>query len=355
MKTGFGPIQEAVERAQTNDRWHRTRRAKAEATRRRRRKLLVDRADAISAALTAYRHRDQGQQTMIRVRTDFTWRDTPRGPRTAGTVLATRQGDVETRPPNTKLIHRPGNSQQVYLGAIYAAHLEFEPGAHVVNRHHNVFDRPSADSWATWNALGGSGVDTRELNLRVTRALRTLNAHRLVGVVGQAGVAGRYDAFTLNDEGGSGKRYRVPGESAADVISIPAGFFRAGWHLVLTAEELATLLIIIDATKRFGGIPRPPEDAIGIGIADKTKWAHYGIRPEAYTSLHELKEFGLIDVLDLDNRVGGKIPDDRRGTSDMRTLRLVYPINGETDYDESAFTIVTTCLADSPLPPRMSA
>lgn len=353
MRTGFGPVQEAAERAQTNDRWHRTRRVKAEAIRRRRRKLLLDQAEATSAALTAYRRLDQGQQPMIRIRTDFTWLDTPRGPRAAGSVLATREGDVETRPPNTRLIHRPGNAQQVYLGAIYAAHLEFEPGAHVDNRRHNVFDRPSADSWATWNALGGGGVDTRELNLRVVRALRTLHAHRLVGV-GQAGVAGRYDAFTLLDEGRSGKRYRVPGEGAADVISIPAGFFRAGWHLVLTAEELATLLVIIDATKRFGGIPRPPEDAIGIGIADKTKWAHYGIRPEAYTSLHELQEFGLIDVHDLDNRVGGKIPDDRRGTSDMRTLRLVYPIKGDTDYDDSALEIVTRCLADSPLPPRMN-
>ncbi|WP_419724312.1 hypothetical protein, partial [Mycolicibacterium mageritense] len=117
---------------------------------------------------------------------------------------------MDTRPPNTKLIHRPGNAQQLYLGAIYAAHLEFEPGAHVDNRHHNVFDRPLADSWAMLNALGGSGVDTRELNLRVVRALRTLHAHRLVSV-GQAGAAGRYDAFTLNDEGASGKRYRVPG------------------------------------------------------------------------------------------------------------------------------------------------
>lgn len=353
MRTGFGHIEEAVGRAQTNDRWHRTRRAKAEAIRRRRRKLLIERAEAIGAALTAYHRQDQGQQPWIRIRTEYTWLDAPRGPRTAGTVLATRQGDVETRPPNTKLIYRPGHAQQVFLGAIYAAHLEFEPGAHVDNRHHNVFDRPSADSWATWNALGGGGVDTRELNLRVVRALRTLHVHRLVGV-GQAGVAGRYDAFTLNDEGGSGKRYRVPGDSAANVIGIPAGFFRAGWHLVLTAEELATLLIVVDATKRYGGIPRPPDDAIGVGIADKTKWGHYGIRPEAYTSLHELKEFGLIDVHDLDNRIGGKIPDDRRGTSDMRTLRLIYPIKGESDYNDSAFDIVTRCLADSPLPPRMS-
>lgn len=353
MRTGLGPVQEAVEQAKKNDRWHRSRREKAQAARRRRRKLLIERSDAIGAALKRYRSLDQGQQPTIRLRTDFIWLDTPRGPRTAGSVLATRQGDVDTRPPNTKLIHRPGNAQQLYLGAIYAAHLEFEPGAHVDNRHHNVFDRPPADSWATLNALGGSGVDTRELNLRVVRALRTLHAHRLVGV-GQAGAAGRYDAFTLNDEGASGKRYRVPGEGAADVISIPAGFFRAGWHLVLTAEELATLLIIIDATKRFGDIPRPPDDGIGIGIADKTKWGHYGIRPEAYTSLHELKEFGLIDVHDPNNRLGVTIPNDPTSTSDRRTLRLIYPIKAELDYHDSAFDVVTTCLADSPLPPRMS-
>ncbi|EHB44004.1 hypothetical protein MycrhDRAFT_7009 [Mycolicibacterium rhodesiae JS60] len=354
MKTGFGPILEAVQEAEKNDRWHRSRRQKAQAIRRRRLKLLRERSNAIRAALKGYSRLDRGQQPTIRLRTDFIWLDTPRAPRTAGSLLATRQGDVDTRPPNTKLIHRPGNAQQVYLGAIYAAHLEFAPGARVDNRHHNVFDRPSADSWATLNALGGSGVDTRELNLRMVRALRALHAHRLVGV-GHAGAAGRYDAFTLLDEGASGKRYRVPGEGAADVIGIPAGFFRAGWHLVLTAEELATLLIIIDATQRFGDIPRPPDDGIGIGIADKTKWGHYGIRPEAYTSLHELKEFGLIDVHDLNGRVGGMIPgDDQASTSDRRTLRLIYPLKEETDYDDSAFDVVTTCLADSPLPPRMN-
>jgi hypothetical protein len=353
MRTGFGPVQEAVERAQRNDRYHQSRREKAQAIRRRRRKLLLERSNAIDAALKGYRNLDQGQQPTIRLRTNVIWLDPPRPPRTSGTVLATRQGDVDTRPPNTKLIHRPGNAQQLYLSSIYVAHLEFGPGAHVVNRHHNVFDLPAGDSWATLNALGGSGVDTRELNLRVTRALRKLDANRLVGV-DDPGTVGRFDAFTLKDEGGSGKRYRVPGQGAGDVISIPAGFFHAGWHLVLTAEEMATLLIIIDATQRFGGIPRPPEDGIGIGIADKTKWRHYGIRPEAYASLHELKEFGLIDVHDLDNRVGGKIPDARRGTADMRTLRLIYPIRAETDYDDSAFDIVTACLADSPLPPRMN-
>lgn len=342
----------AYENRRLNDRYHRMRREKAEAIRRRRRKLLNARAAAVDAALEGYRRLDQGQQPAIRVRTDFIWRRTARGPREAGSVLATRQGDVESRPPNTKLIHRPGNAQQVYITAIYAAHLKFEPGARVDNRRHNVFDQPSGDSWATLNALGGSGVDTRELNLRVTRALHKLCTHRLVGV-GAPGTAKRYGAFELKDEGASGERYHVPGEFAADVINIPAGFFRAGWHLILTAEELATLLIIIDATKRFGGIPRLPEDGIGIGIADKTKWGHYGIAPEAYASLHELKEFGLIDVYDPNDRVGGKIPDSRRSTSDMRTLRLIYPIKGETEYD-NAFDVVTRCLADSPLPPRMS-
>ena len=55
---------------------------------------------------------------------------------------------------------------------------------------------------------------------------------------------------------------------------------------------------------------------------------------------------------DPDDRVGGKIPDSRRSTSDMRTLRLIYPVKAETDYD-NVFDVVTRCLAESPLPPRM--
>lgn len=351
MEVGFVAVQKAVREAERSAHYHRMRREKAEAIRRRRLKMLKDRSQAISNALDAYLHLDRGQQPMIGIRTKFLWLDQPRGPREAGSVLATRQGDADTRPPNTKLIHRPGNHQQLYTSAIYTAHLEFNPGAHVENKHHNVFDQPGCASWATLNALGGPGVDTRELNLRVTRALNRLSRHRLVEIK-KPGAAKRYDGFTLNHESASGERYRVPGEGASNVIGIPAGFFRSGWHLVLTPEELATFLIVVDATTRFGGIPRPADDALGVGIPDKTKWSHYGIAPEAYASLHELKEFGLIDVHDPDGRVAGKISDSRRSKIDMRTLRLIYPVKAETDYD-NALDAVMTCLTQSPLPPRM--
>jgi hypothetical protein len=121
----------------------------------------------------------------------------------------------------------------------------------------------------------------REQNLRLTGALAKLDAQQLVSV-GAPGTAGRFDGFRVNRENGSQHIYEVPADVASTkTIPVPAAFFRAGWHLVLTNEELATLLIVIEQTQRLRLVTRTGPDDVGIGLPESVRWAWYGLAGEA--------------------------------------------------------------------------
>ncbi|WP_156685620.1 hypothetical protein [Mycobacterium sp. Marseille-P9652] len=320
--------------------------AKAEAIRQKRLKDLGAREYGINAAVDLYQSLDTGDHPDIRIRSGFIRLEKPRAAREAGTPLARREADAATRPPNTRLINRPGNAQQAYLTGIYVAHQEFESGDLVENRHHNVV----RDGWADLCGLRTRGVDTRELNLRVTRALKTLDRLGLV-TVADAGSPRRYHGFRLNSDDGFRRPYSVPGASTTNTVVLPAGFFRAGWHLVLTPEEMATLLVIMEHTRRLRRGRRKSEPEDGIAIPDKLKWSYYGLAHEAYGSVHELCEFGLIEIYDPDDRTRGRIPDSRR--EDKRALRLTYPASPGPDYGLNALDVVRKHLTDNPIPPRL--
>ncbi|WP_445163701.1 hypothetical protein ACTXG5_11100 [Mycobacterium sp. Dal123C01] len=349
MKTGFDAM--AEELAQMRERQQHAEKAvaRARAIRAARLKDLHGRAYAVRTATDLYKALDVGEHPEVRIRKDFIRLGKSRPLRAAGTSLASRNGDAMTRPPLTKLIYRPSNALQVYSTGLYVAHQEFEPGKPVENRRQNNF----GDGWVQLCGLRDSGVSTRELNLRLTRALKKLERHGLVAV-SVAGNANRFDGFRLNREDASGHWYSVP--SAASItksISLPSGFFRAGWHLILTSEELATLLIIVELTHRLRLVPRKGSDEVGVALPDSWKWGFYGLAHEAYASLHELREFGLIDVHDPNDRNRGKIPDSRRRSEDMRALRLIYPPPSEPNYAMDAIDTVAKCLTDAPIPPRL--
>ena len=346
MKFGMEAVADAVARVHERQQHYEKARARAQAVRAARLKDLQDRADAIRIATDLYKSLDNGDHPDVRIRTDFIRLPEPRAHRSADTMLASRNGDAATRPPLTKLIYRPSNALQVYSTTGYIAHQEFEPGQRVENRHQNSFN----DGWVDLCGLRSPGVSTRELNLRLTRALGKLAKHGLV-TVGVPGSANRFDGFGLNREDGSRHAYRVPSERTAS-ISLPSAFFRAGWHLVLTAEELATLLIIIELTHRLRFVSRNGDDEAGVALSDSWKWSYYGLAHEAYASLHELREFGLIDVHDPNDRNRGKIPDSRRRKEDMRALRLIYPAPTPPNYAVDAVDVVTKCLTAAPTPPR---
>ena len=217
----------------------------------RRRAQLDLRTDAIKRATSKYRRLDNGDHPDIRIRRPFLRLATARPLRESNPRLKTVRGDVDTRPVLTSLIHRPSNALQVYLSLLYTAHLEFEPG----DRWKNERSNNGVDGWSELCGLLALDVSNRELNLRITRALTKLAEHDLVRV-GARRSEHRFDCFTLYCEDRSRKRYFVPSEETGAVV-LPAGFFTAGWHLVLTNEEMATVLGVAEQTQR----PRSRKDA----------------------------------------------------------------------------------------------
>lgn len=346
MKIGLDAVQAEIARIKQWDQESSAAIVEAQKARTKRRTQLDKRAKAIQRATDKYEQLDyRNEQPDVRIRRSFIRLGTARSDREddswPDTVREALKADVATRPPLTKLIHRPSNALQMYLSLLYVAHLEFEPGARWKNnRENNV-----AGGWGQLCGLRAPSTANKELNLRVTRALTKLADHDLVRV-GERRRRNRFDGFTLHRED-ERQAYFVPSVSESRVL--PAAFFRAGWHLVLTNEEMATLLAIIEQT----GQPRSRRDAAEAGVAlpESVRWNFYGLAPEAFAARHELEEFGLIEMFDPMDRTNGKLSDTQRQADVLRAPRLTLKLK-EFDFSRPALEVVSAKLRD-PLPPRM--
>lgn len=271
------------------------------------RKATLQRSTAgIEKALAAYQELDHGENPDIRIRRGFVRLAEPRrSPDPEVPYNERRAADLASRPPLTKLIHRKGNALALYLTAIYVAHLEHVPGAAVPNKtHHNTFRPPGhGPAWATLAGMHDSATPAVR-HRRMHRALTTLERYDLI-CAGPA-VTGRFSGWTLRSEDGADNSYEVPGEWGlrAATIRIPSWFFWQGWHLVLEPREIAAFLMIVDFAQ---SMPHHPQ----FGIPPTTRDRLYGLPLDTYSeSVHELSDFGLIDLHDpMANRAHGKIAD----------------------------------------------
>lgn len=336
-------IDAAVKEAQELDQEDAAAITEARAARGKRREQLDRRAEAIGRATERYRILDQGDRPEILIRKSFVRLDPGRADQEDSTWPTTERGkllaDVDSRPPLTKLIHRPGNALQMYLSLVFVAQLEFEPGV----RWKNKRDNNARGGWGELCGLLAPHTAAKELNLRVTRALAKLSAHDLV-LVGERKSRNRYRGFVLHRED-ERQRYFAP--SLSESRSLPVAFFAAGWHLVLTNEEMATLLAIVDQAGRH----RYRRDAAQAGVAlpQSVRWRHYGLAPEAFAARHELEEFGLIEMFDPMVRTNGKLSESQR-KAELRAPRITPKLN-EFDFSRPAIEVVKAKLAD-PVPPR---
>lgn len=316
----------------------------ARMVRRRRRDQLDSRAAAIKRATDRYKilHRDDRPE--IRIRRSFVRLDAARPPQEDDswptTVREKLRTDVDSRPPLTKLNHRPSNALQAYLSMLCAAQLELEPG----DRWKNERDNNGPGGWGELYGLRSPATLNKELNLRVTRALGKLADHDLVRV-GEWGTRNRFEGFTLHRED-ERQVYFTPSDSESR--SLPTAFFTAGWHLVLTNDEMATLLAVIEQT----GQPRARRDATQVGVAlpQTVRWQFYGLAPEAFAARHELQEFGLIDMYDPMDRTNGKLSENQR-KQELRAPRITLKLDG-FDFGRPAIDVVKAKLVD-PVPPRL--
>ena len=258
------------------------------------------------------------------------------------------------RPPLSRLIFRRSRSLPLYLTCLYVAHLEFPAGRQVLNEH-AINGRRSdrrPESWAQLAGMAGGGTN-RARRARVLRALDQLEA---AGLVTLSTRSDRYEQFELLKEDGGGQRYLVPGADAGDCLVLPHSFFYFGWHLVLEPTEIATYLALWDATIRHGASARRRGQQ-GIALAETVRRAVYGLSDEAYESIHDLEEFGLIRIYDpMPGRRFGRFsrPDTPPSPDGGQFRPLPYQISLVNGLDRDAHQAVSVALAANSIPPRLT-
>ena len=338
-----------------------------------RRKRPDEQRDGIARAIRAYRELDKGEVPNIRVRTAFIRRPDAR---TTRDTDWNRGVDIDTRPPMSRLIAGAGSrALPTYLTMVYLAHLRKDAAGRAFDNDIPNLRKPGKPK--PWVELAGmyraprpgmtQSANRRRLRVSLNTALDTLADHQLVTLTGPEGSAGRYEGFTVLSDSDTEDQYVVPGEGRRNnyAIRVPATFFFNGWHLVLTPSEIAVLLAIIDRTGLLGKKPRSGAiREVGVDLKESERWGTYGLSGEAYASVHMLKAFGIIDVIDpMANRArpmpyltGSRSSD---GTVQWKfedgqhiPFRLLYPPTSDmsmadTLFDEIAFDAVMDCLDDA--------
>ena len=252
-----------------------------------------------------------------------------------------RPEDISTRPPLTQVLK--GKNQHaiaLYLTKIFveqmrAAHAENPTPPPQPRRRHTVYNIDNSPSEAS--LIGLPSVDRRNQRRVFNRALAALHKSELVdlGDTGQ-----RYANHRLNREDGSGRAYTIP-RGDPDIpkhLCLPTEFFTTGWHLVLTPSELATFLAVCHVAD-----DRLPRVADGetprrIFLAESVRRDNLGLSDEAYLSIHQLAEFGLIDIDDtVEGRRRGRIPPELTGGKRPDPYQLTPTILGGFPSHERVF------------------
>lgn len=277
--------------------------ARVAADRKRRREKLVARKGAITKATKRLAELDTGDVPYVAVRPDFIRRKDPRS-----YPPENRRKEDIGRPPNTQLLReRNPHAHGVLLGGLYAyqmdaARMSMAPVV-ATDQRQNVFSDGDLASWTTLSGLDWG--QPRERRRRLNRALTALSNCNLVRL--DSGPH-PYRHFGFNCEDGSGHPYRLPATAnKSHYLFLPVQFVTSGWHLVLSPAHLATFLAIAYQSD-WVHYNRPEESGNGVFMADRLRWSHFGLADEAYETIHELEEFGLISVVDtMPNRSRGRI------------------------------------------------
>jgi len=337
-------------------------------------KMAADRADrlrkleareeSIRRALQAYKDLPR-RYAPVRLRREFVALQKPRalspalgGPEPEEPVSRSAQleEDYRTRPPSTKLLIRKTHALASYLAMLYVAHSE--PGVAGPVRG----NASRANGVESWSVLCGRWFPTvRARRARMARDLEELHRADLVAI-GAGGAQARYENFTLLADDLTDQAYTLPARrtQSSAVISLPHAFFTNGWHLALTPPEIASLLMARDATRTLPTTPNEP----GIGIPRSVRWATYGVSGEAYHSIHELEEFGLLIIHDtMPHRRHGKL---RQLTAEVKaaveangesTGPVPYRLECASDdaFERSAWVTINHSLRNHPAPPRLNS
>jgi hypothetical protein len=113
------------------------------------------------------------------------------------------------------------------------------------------------------------------------------------------------------------------------------------------------MLAIMNMTRRLGR--RGDHEYPGVALPASERWRYYGISGETYEAIHELAEFGLVQIHDpMLNRRHGRLKQLRRSLDDETSLapvpyRFTCDVSG---FNKDAYAVVSASLS-AQLPPRL--
>lgn len=290
--------------------------------------------DAIIRATRRLQDLAHPGQPYVVIRSEFLLLGAPR----AYPPPAREPENIATRPSLTRVHHgKNPHAVPLYLNGIFehqmrAAYKNSSAAPPEPSRRRNAVNNPldKATNWITLTAFDVDGVHIRNQRKSFTRTLDALRKWDLVSL-GDTGQ--RYAKFKFRREDGSGRDYTIPRgtPTAPNHFCIPTEFFTAGWHLVLTPNELVTLLALC----HVADLRLLHDGSSTMFLSERFRYSLLGLSDEAYVSIHELDEFGLIEVTDtMPNRKRGRIQLGETGGNPPEPYNLSVPMfNGKPSTD----------------------
>lgn len=325
----------------------------------RRTKSLAARRDAIGRALAAYASLPVRPATFV-LRPRFIALPVPRksAPTAGGdlylesdTLATRRRTERLSRPPATQLIAERSRALPTVLSMLYVAQAEADELGRFKNRRAVAQLSAAGPSWALL-----SGRYEPRLRARRERMRRDLSHLGEVGLVELAPTGqGRFERFQLNQEDNPDRRYVAPRTEQA--LPLPTELITNGWHLVLEPDELALYLAVMHLC---ASVPKRAGEP-GWPLTRRVRFTVYGISSEAYNAVHELQEFGLLNITDtMPNRRRGKVRPPTQAQIDDAAdeERSLEPVPYFLELipgalQRPAMDVVTAQLNTFELPPRV--
>lgn len=267
-------------------------------------------------------------------------------------------------PPVLRIAAGGGRSLPLHLSMLAVAQLIITDGARMTNSPKR--DRPGESGRAARaTAAGGLRVVTlardeadwaKVLGIAGQGKARTVRVHEPLRRLHQLGFVdyppGHPSKFTLLSEDGTGRPWGRPERDPLDPsFSVPFNFWRNRWYLWLTPAEIATLLAISHAWENAPA----SAGSVGLGLPESVRRSVYGMSGERYGVIHELIEFGLLELVSPSLRPkrskASKGTDAPRGHELPGLTHHVRP--RWSGLDSEARGTILQRLKDNSLPPRL--
>lgn len=362
---GAALLREEAERRERQTAWTHARDAKLASIRQRRTELLVDESAARGDRMAARAWNWITGKGAVRATPSSIGvlsRYVARASNTAAVALDQfREGGLPTEapPPMSPLAASAGRALTLHVTMMAVAQLIISDGGAMTNAP--LRDQPSrgngskeltaagglrivtpAQDEADWAKLLGIPAVGKARTVRTHEPLRRLQTLRFVKYP-----ENRPSKFTLLSEDGTGRPWTRPElDPLEPYFNIPFDFWRNRWYLWLTPAEIATLFAIYHAWSVAPG----KAGVEGLGLPESVRRSVYDMSGERYSAIHELIEFGLLEMVTPSLR-----PRRAATTSQKVQPGLTHHVRPVVDgLAREARATVLGCLSESPLPPRLT-